>query len=489
MSREAARRARRVLSLCAAVFLLIGLATELGARGGRGGGGRGGGGFGGSRGGGISRGGPASGGSIRSDRAGGGYRTYEPGASRSRSGSQPIQHDGSFETRRGNTIDYSGTVSRTEDGLHREGSWQSSSGASGSGSGDVRIENEKVQSRERTGHVENAKGETMDRKVESERHGDHVDREGEVRTSTGVDAESKGRIEKTDDGFVAQGGVVGKDGAAGGTIVRKGDETFVRGGATDGKDASWGRVHCNDSHCTGGRVNVDVDDYYRSPYYYYPYYYGWYACPYGGVRTWTSRYGTPIYGCSNFYVVHTTIALGAAESPAKSTAPGAAAAQPGPAEAEVSSEPVLMYEVSPEVVAYATSHPPARVYAEKQGDQYFWLPGPATPSVEAKAAIAKARGMSEPTANATVITYATGERIVYLTNERPFPGIYAEPTDQLFAWIPGVETPTEEQKSLIREVIAAHEAGGEKALDREVRKLEANRPAPPAATDEPAPQP
>jgi hypothetical protein len=87
--------------------------------------------------------------------------------------------------------------------------------------------------------------------------------------------------------------------------------------------------------------------------------------------------------------------------------------------------------------------------------------------------------MEQPTANSTVITYTVAKRTVYLTNEQPARGIFSEPADQLFAWIPGVEDPSEEERKLIASVIDAHQSGGKDALDREVRKLERGREPPP----------
>jgi hypothetical protein len=326
----------------------------------------------------------------------------------------------------------------------------------------------------------------MNRESKSERHDGHVDREGTIKTSTGVDAESKGQIKKTDDGFIARGGVVGKDGAAGGTIARRGDQTRIRGGATDGNKASWGRVHCNGSKCYGGRVTVKAKDYNRYPYYYYPYYYGWYSCPYGSVRTWNSRYGTPIYGCANVVVIHTTVSLGVSDTNDTGSGGGAYA---WPREAQVSSAPVLMYEVSDEVVVYATTYIPLDVYAVRHGERYFWAPGPSKESGEAKQWLVTAGAMPEPTANATVITYAVGGQVVYLTNERPVPDFHADPVDELFAWIPGVKKPNDEERKLVATVIKAHQSGGKDALGREVRKLETNRQPPPpveGAAQEPA---
>lgn len=468
---KAARR-RRILTCMLATTLSLAMAAEVGARGGRGRG---------RAGGGVSRGGPARGGSILNDRAGGGYRRSGSGRTQSW-GTGGGERDGSFENRRGETVDWSGSVSRTDDGIRHEGSWESSSGASGGGSSEIGIQDGRVQSRDRSGHVENAQGETLKREVHSERHDGHVDREAEIRSTTGIDAESQARIEKTDDGFVVRGGVAGKEGAAGGTVVRKGDETWARGAATDGEKVTWGGAHCQGSHCHGGRATARIEDYDDYPYYYHPYYYGWYSCPYGSIQTWTSRYGTPIYGCANVQVVHTTISLGSSGAAGSGTkAKDSASDERLPAEAQVSSAPVLMYELSPEEVAYATTYAPDGVYAEKQGARYFWLPGPAVASAEARQLIVTAGAMPEPTANATVITYQIGDRIVYLTNEPPIPGFYREDDDQLFVWIPGVREPTDADRAAIGTAITAHEAGGREALDREVRKLETSREPPPAA--------
>lgn len=421
-----------VLASAAAVILVLGLASEIEARGRGGGGGMRKGGRGGMHQGGFSRSGPARGGSIRHDRSGGGYRSHD------RAG--------------GGGWDRSGVTPR------------------GGGFGD--------------------------------RRGNRNEREKTTRTNSGSDVEWKGKVKKTEDGFIARGVVVGEDGAAAGTIVRKGDQTRIRGVATDGKNVSVGRVNCNGSRCVGGRVNVKVNNYYRSPYYYHPYYYGWYSCPYGTVQTWHSHYGTPIYGCSNVVVVHTTISLGSGESTTTTTTTtrsgtttttttrsgtsshylaesGAAGGYVWPREAGVSSAPVLMYEVSPEIVAYATTYEPADTYSEKHGDRYYWVPGPEKESANAKEWLAAAAGMEQPTANATVITYTVGDRVVYLTNERPAPEFYAETTDQLFVWVPGVRTPTDEDRALIARVIEAQKEGGKQALDREVRKLEKGREAPP----------
>ena len=118
-------------------------------------------------------------------------------------------------------------------------------------------------------------------------------------------------------------------------------------------------------------------------------------------------------------------------------------------------------------------------WAREQAEVWAQAPGPAEASGEAKAWIVAAGAMPSPTANATVITYTIGPRIVYFTNERPVTGFFAEPSDQLFAWIPGVREPSDEERDAIRTAVTAQRAGGQAALDREARKLEKGREPPP----------
>jgi hypothetical protein len=475
-----------------AFVILIGSGGELAARGG--------GGMGRMGGGGISRGGMARNGSL------GGYQRPAPSARTtgrrasqdrtstserstsqgSRSG-ESRSNDGSFETRRGETVDWESEVTRGENGLQRETSWESTSGASGQGSSKVRIEDGRVQSVDRSRHVESATGETLDRQVSSSRDGDWIVREGSVRTSTGVDADTASAIRKTDDGYVARGAVSGKNGAAAGTIVRNGDDVYARGGRIEGDDVTWGRVHCNDGNCQGGRVTADIDDYYLEPYYYYPYYYGWYSCPPGGVQTWSGAYGTPVYGCSHVTVIETTIALGPAPSDSSSYLTEGSGSRDengrlSASEARVTSAPVLMYEIDPSVVVYSTDYEPEGVYSVKRGERHFWVPGAKKGARDIDNWTKLASSMPAPTANASMITYGIGSQVVYFTSERPAPGFYSAPSNNMFVWIPGVREPRDGDLAVIDRAIEAHRAGGQNALDREARKLELNRDPPPGKT-------
>jgi hypothetical protein len=138
-----------------------------------------------------------------------------------------------------------------------------------------------------------------------------------------------------------------------------------------------------------------------------------------------------------------------------------------------------MYEIDERVVVYATSYEPEGVFAVEHAKRFFWAPGPRESAPDAEKWIASAGKMTAPTANATVITYSIGDRIVYLTNERPVPGFYAEPSEGLFAWIPGVREPSDEERDTISTAVTAQRAGGRAALDREARKLEKNHEPPP----------
>lgn len=539
-------RAARLLALIA--VLAIATPLELSARGGRGGGGRmGGGGF--SRGGiarsgGISRPSRSSPSSDRSARSRSTSRSDPRRSSSTRDGerrSSPDRNiwgdigndpssrpsspsastrtgdsrsrDGSFETRTGETVDWESEVTRGEDGLERNTTWESTSGASGSGSSTARMENGQVQV-DRTRHAESASGETIDRSWSAQREGDWIVREGDIKTSTGIDANTNTAIRKTDDGFVVHGAGSGRNGDYAGTIVKKGDDVYGRGVRVDGDEVSWGRVHCDSGRCTGGRVTADIDDYYDYPYYYYPYYYGWYSCPPGQIDSWHGAYGTPVYGCSNTVVISTTLSLGSSGSDSTSsaytgassnarsssssglnsgssvaTASGSKSAASGvPSEARVTSQPVLMYELAPDLVVYSSDKKPQGVHAAKYGKRYFWAPGPTKADPRTDDWLRRASEMKAPTANASIITYGIGGQVVYLTSEKPSPGYFSETSDQLYAWMPGVLHPNDAQNDAIGTALAAHRAGGRQALDREARKLEQKRDPPPAsAAKAPAP--
>jgi hypothetical protein len=180
---------------------------------------------------------------------------------------------------------------------------------------------------------------------------------------------------------------------------------------------------------------------------------------------YTGYWGTPVYACHQTMIVTTTFLTSSSRGDL-------------PIEVAATSSPVVMYEIATDLVVYATSYEPRGVYSKKINDRYFWPPGLAKSSPEAKGWVSRAAEMSKPSSNATVITYTIGEKLVYLTNERPVFGIHAERSDALFVWIPGVREPSSEEKDAIATAVSAHSEGGGKALDLEVRKLEEDRSPP-----------
>ena len=340
----------------------------------------------------------------------------------------------------------------------------------------MRTENGRVESIERSRHVETAAGETGSREMSSRRDGNAIVREGSIRTSTGIDADTAGVIRRTDDGFVARGVVSGERYAGAGTIVRSDGRTYVRGVATDGDRITAGRIHCNGNHCHGARVVADVNSYYYYPYYYYPYYYAYYACPAYGTTVVVGYYGTPVYSCSQVVVVSTTVVLSSADSNYL-----AGSGSGSEVSVQATSVPVVMYEVDPGTVVYATTYEPDDVYSTEDDGRYFWLPGAKKNTKDAKKSIEAAIEAEKPTANATVITYQMGDRLVYLTNEPPVEGTYSTHSEELFAWIAGVAEPSSKDRDAIAGALTAHGEGGSAALEREVRKLQESREPPPSA--------
>lgn len=109
------------------------------------------------------------------------------------------------------------------------------------------------------------------------------------------------------------------------------------------------------------------------------------------------------------------------------------------------------------------------------------MPGVNKTSKEVEAWIQSAIAADKPSANGTVITYQMGQRLVYLSNEAPVEGVYSRKSGEFFGWIAGVTDAEPAQRDAIAGAIAAHAGGGSAALEREVRKLQNSRDAPPSA--------
>src|SRR6185295_7695420 len=167
--------------------------------------------------------------------------------------------------------------------------------------------------------------------------------------------------------------------------------------------------------------------------YYVPYYY---PCPMG-MTTVMRGAGAMVYSCPVTPMISTTVPL---------TAMMMASKKMQAESAQVTSSPVVMYQVASDTVVYATSYKPAGVYWENERGRQYWVPGPSSGSSEVKDDIRRAAAMQTPTANATVITYTISGQTVYLTDQSPLHGIYSQKAGALYAWIPGVSKPSSSQR-------------------------------------------
>lgn len=237
--------------------------------------------------------------------------------------------------------------------------------------------------------------------------------------------------------------------------------------ADDARDDRWRHHH---HHWT----YVSVNRYWVYPYYYYPYYYAYYACPPVGTTVIIGTAGMAVYHCPVTPVVYTTVVITPSTGYRESEKPMEAQ----PASVQVTSSPVVMYQVTSDVAVYSTSYEPKQLYWEKQGDRHYWVPGAARATPEVQDAIRRAMQLTKPTANATVITYRIGDSLVYLTNEPPVFGTYAKQADVLYAWIPGVGNPTAAHRDAIDTALTAHVSNGSEALNAEVKKLSEGREEP-----------
>jgi hypothetical protein len=141
----------------------------------------------------------------------------------------------------------------------------------------------------------------------------------------------------------------------------------------------------------------------------------------------------------------------------------------------------MVYEAAEGVSVYSTSWEPDDVYSEPHEGQFYWVGGEseATPELEGWIATA-VEARDKPDANASVISYEVSDRTVYLTSEPAAPGTYAKQEDGLYAWIPGVSEPSDEDEAAIATALRTQAGAGGEALEKEVRGLEEGREEPPA---------
>lgn len=285
---------------------------------------------------------------------------------------------------------------------------------------------------------------------------------------TGRNSEAAGWATKTDDGWVAHGAAANDQGAAAGTVVKDGDDVYARSVSTNGTTVNRNYTNCVGGDCTRTTVTTTPPPYYPTvtQYAYYPASYAYYACPPGSTTVLAGAGGAAVHGCGTTPMA-TTIPLAAMMAMASHQKGHSQAAT-----AQVTSSPVVMYQVTSDTVVYATSYAPKGLYWEKGKDRSLWVPGAAQGTAEVKRDLELARGMSAPTANATVITYTMGSSLVYLTNQPPLPGIYSQRSGSLYAWMPGVAKATAAERDGIATAVTAHEQGGSKAIAAEVQKSE-----------------
>lgn len=386
-----------------------------------------------------------------------------------------------YESASGQSATHSGSVTKDDGDFSYSGSSSNSAGASTNSTASGTYSDGRIDSANTSLSGTNKYGESGSHDGSWNRDGSTVDYHGSSSTSTGKWSESAGTVTKTDDGFVAHGATANTYGAGAGTVVKDGDQVYGRSVTTNYDTVTRSATTCTNGTCYHGSVTtgpVSVQTYYASPYYYYPQYYAYYACPPGSTTVVTGSAGTRVYSCGVTPVISTTIPLTAIMLASASHAKGQQASAQA-ATAHVTSSPVVMYRVASDTVVYATSYQPQGMYWQQMHGRAYWVPGAVQGSNDVKTAIEHAGEMKTPTANATVITYAIDGEQVYLTNESPLAGIYSERADVLYAWLPGVTSPTQAQRDAIATAVTAHEQGGAQALANQVKQSEAGRPAPP----------
>jgi hypothetical protein len=378
----------------------------------------------------------------------------------------------------GQSAEHSGSVTKDDGDFAYSGSSSNSAGASSHTTASGTYANGQVTSLNTNMNGKNAAGQTGSHDGNWNRNGDTVSYYGNSQTSTGRQSAAAGTATKTDDGWVAHGAAEDNQGAAAGTVVKDGNDVYARSVSTNGTTVNHNYMNCQGVNCTRTTVTTVPPPYYPvsvAQYSYYPSTYAYYSCPPGSMTVMSGMGGAAVYSCGVTPVVSATVPLMAmmamAHKKQQQSAPGAP-----PPTAQVTSSPVVMYQVSSDTVVYSTSYSPQGLYWEKVKDRSFWVPGAATGSSTVQKDIERASQMSAPTANATVITYTIGGSLIYLTNQAPLPGVYTERAGQLYAWMPGVTKPSSSQKDTIATAVTAHEQGGEKALAAQVEKTQQQKP-------------
>jgi hypothetical protein len=380
----------------------------------------------------------------------------------------------------GQSAEHSGSVTKDDGNFAYSGSSSNSAGASSNTTASGTYADGRVTSMNTSMNGKNAAGETGSHDGNWNRDGDTVNYYGNSQTSTGRQSAAAGTATKTDDGWVAHGAAENNQGAAAGTVVKDGNDVYARSVSTNGTTVNHNYMNCQGVDCTRTTVTTVPPPYYPASitqYSYYPSTYAYYSCPPGSMTVMSGMGGAAVYSCGVTPMVSTTIPLMAIMAMAshkksqQQSAPGAP-----PPTAQVTSSPVVMYQVSSDTVVYSTSYSPQGLYWESVKNRSLWVPGAATGTADVKRDIERAAEMSSPTANATVITYTIGGSLIYLTNQAPMPGVYSQRAGQLYAWMPGVTKPSTAQRDTITTAVTAHEQAGAKAISAQVEKTQQQKP-------------
>jgi hypothetical protein len=380
----------------------------------------------------------------------------------------------------GQSAEHSGSVTKDDGDFSYSGSSSNSAGASSNTTASGTYADGRVTSMNTSMNGKNAAGETGSHDGNWNRDGSTVSYYGNSQTSTGRQSAAAGTATKTDDGWVAHGAAENNQGAAAGTVVKDGNDVYARSVSTNGTTVNHNYTNCQGGDCTRTTVTTVPPPYYPASitqYSYYPSTYAYYSCPPGSMTVMSGMGGAAVYSCGVTPMVSTTIPLMAMMAMAHKKSQQSSAGAP-PATAQVTSSPVVMYQVSSDTVVYSTSYSPQGLYWESVKNRSLWVPGAATGTTDVKRDIERAAEMSSPTANATVITYTIGGSLIYLTNQAPMPGVYSQRAGQLYAWMPGVTKPSTAQRDTITTAVTAHEKGGAKAIAAQVEKTQKQKPPP-----------
>lgn len=297
---------------------------------------------------------------------------------------------------------------------------------------------------------------------EAARRDDAVDADANRPADTNLRDTRATGAEDVRDRDAARDAAVDDRGAAGAAAVRDGDAAAVNGARPIGEQAIPNLADCEHGDCARTTLTTLPAAVGVAPgANFIPY--NSYPCP-GGAEMMPSVSGDIVYRCAVTPVVTATV-------PLTGSIDGAAA----PATAQVTSSPVIAYDMSSGVVVYSTSYAPTGVFSSQANGRYYWIPGAATGTPEVEDNIEAATEMAQPSANATVVTYTVNGERTYLTSQPPIAGIYNQPADRLYAWMPGVKDPTQAERDIVGSVVAAHRDNGARALHDEVSRAAAVR--------------